>query len=34
MNAPEKIYTNENGNNPLLKRHCDSDIEYIRTDAF
>ena len=32
--APEKIYTDENGNNPLLKRYCDSDIEYTRTDAF
>ena len=32
--APEKIYTDENGNNPMLKRHCDSDIEYTRTDAF
>lgn len=33
-NAPNKIYTDENGNNPLLKRHCDSDIEYTRTDTF
>ena len=33
-NAPEKIYTDENGNNSLLKRHCDSDIEYTHTDAF
>lgn len=33
-NAPEKIYTDWNGNNPFLKRHCDSDIEYTRTDAF
>ena len=32
--APEKIYTDENGNFPLLKRHYDSDIEYTRTDAF
>ena len=32
--APEKIYTDENGNKPLPKRHCDSDIEYTRTDAF
>lgn len=34
MEAPEKFYTDENGNNPLLKRHCDSDIEYVRKDAF
>ena len=32
--VPEKIYTDENGNNPLLKRYCDSDIEYVRKDAF
>lgn len=32
--APENFYTDENGNNPLLKRHCDSDMEYIRTDVF
>ena len=32
--APEKIYTDSNGNNPMLKRYWDSDVEYTRTDAF
>lgn len=34
MNAPEKFYTDENGLFPMLRHHCDSDIEYVRTDAF
>lgn len=32
--APEKLYTDSNGNNPMLKRYLDSDVEYTRTDAF
>lgn len=34
MNTPEKFYTDENGLFPMLRHHCDSDIEYVRTDAF
>ncbi len=30
--APKKFYTDKDGNNPLLKRYCDSDVEYIRKD--
>jgi hypothetical protein len=29
-----KIYTDRNGNNLFHIRHCNSDIEYIRQDAF
>lgn len=32
--APEKLYTDSKGNNPMLKRYLDSDVEYTRTDAF
>lgn len=32
--APENLYTDSNGNNPMLKRYLDSDVEYTRTDAF
>lgn len=34
MEAPEKFYTDGNGLFPTSQRHCDSDIEYVRTDAF
>ncbi len=32
--APEKLYTDDKGNNPMLKRYLDSDVEYTRTDIF
>lgn len=32
--APKKLYTDSKGNNPMLKRYWDSDIEYTRTDIF
>ena len=34
MNALEKFYTDENGLFSVPKRYCDSDIEYVRADAF
>jgi len=34
MDAPEKFYTDGNGLFPMSKRHCDSDIEYVRKDVF
>lgn len=33
-NVPKKFYTDENGLFPTSKCYCDSDIEYIRKDAF
>ena len=32
--APKKLYTDSSGNNPMSKRYRDSDVEYVRTDAF
>ena len=34
MESPEKLYTDSNGNNPMPKRYCEGDVEYVRTDVF